>query len=278
MNTLQPSQPSTYTQLMKQSFKLYRASFSHVILFSILLSITAFVPRFLAIIIGQDLFLKLPPLSPNRLWLSAVDIVCLIFLIGIIWRMHCVMRDRHEPLIEDIVMGIKKVIYVFIAALIQTAIVFVVTVSIYGLQILAGMHHLIFNGQVSGILLIGFLFIGQFVLIIYLNTLFVFLTPLIATENKGIFSAIERSASLVWNHWWRVFSVQITPWLVYFLTLMIIRNLLHIDIHIYFLEQEHHTLWPVLFQLGVFALFIPWIAAVLLIQLRDLELRKPITA
>lgn len=274
METILPSQPSNYKALIKQSLKLYRIGFKRIILLSALLSITAFIPRFLSYIIGQDILLNLPPFSPHRLWFIAVDIASMIFFIGILWRMHCFIRDRHEPLIEDLAKGAKKVFYVIIASLLQGIIIFAIAVITFGLQVLLQTHHLIFNTNISGILLTGAVFIGQLALILYLSTLFIFLIPLITIENKGIIASLERSAFLVWNHWWRVFSVQITPWLTLFFLMALIRFVLHIDIHIYFIEQEHHSLWPTLLQLVIFALFIPWIAALLLVQLKDLELRK----
>lgn len=276
MDTILPSHPSSYGQLIKQSFRLYRISFKHIIVLSLLLSIAAFIPRFLSFLIGQDIFLNLSPFSPYRLWFIAVDIISLIFFIGILWRMHCFIHNRHEPIAEDLLVGLKKVAYVIIAAFLQSAIVFAVTIIIFGLQILLQTHHLLFSSEWTSIALTGVVFIGQLALILYLTTLFIFLIPLITIENKGILTSLERSALLGWNHWWRIFSVQITPWLCFFFLLAIIRFVLGADIHIYFFEQGHHSLWSSLLQLILFALFIPWVAALLLVQLKDLELRKHI--
>ena len=59
MDTILPSQPSTYRQLIKHSFLLYRASFSKVIFLCCLFSVTVFIPRLLSDAIGQDIFLNL---------------------------------------------------------------------------------------------------------------------------------------------------------------------------------------------------------------------------
>lgn len=274
MDTLLPSHPSSYRHLIKRSLRLYRISFKSIILLSFLLSLTAFIPRLFSYVIGQDIFLNLSPFSPYRLWLIAIEIICLIFFIGIIWRMHCFIINKHEPLAEDLIIGLKKVWYVLIAAILQSGIVFAVTVILFGLQIVMQTNGLLFHPDWFSILLTLSVFIGQLILILYFSTLFIFLVPLITIENKGILSALKRSAFLVWNHWWRVFSVQITPWLTLFFLLALIRFVLRIDIHIYFVGQGAYSLWISLFQLIIFAFYVPWVAALLLVQLKDLELRK----
>ena len=79
---------------------------------------------------------------------------------------------------------------------------------------------------------------------------------------------------LVWNHWWRVFSVQATPWLCYLFLLFSLKYVLGINIHIYLLGQTSHSVLISLLHLLIFAIFIPWVAAILVVQLKDLELRK----
>jgi hypothetical protein len=166
------------------------------------------------------------------------------------------------------------VLYVFIASLIEIAIVFVVISSIYGLVIILNQYQLIFTQSTAGMIATTVTFIIQIMLIVYIYTLFVFLIPLIAIENRGVLGSLERSVYFVWNHWWRVFSVQFTPWISYLILLFIIRFILRIDIHIYFMEQTPHSFAATLLHLIIFALFIPWVAAILLAQLNDLELRK----
>jgi hypothetical protein len=83
---------------------------------------------------------------------------------------------------------------------------------------------------------------------------------------------------LVWNHWWRVFSTQLTPWLFYLALLIAVKYVLHIDFHIYFTQKIDNTLWVTIAHIAVFSLFIPWVAALLLVQLKDLELRKSLVA
>ncbi|VVC76899.1 hypothetical protein AQUSIP_22260 [Aquicella siphonis] len=274
MDTLLPSKPGSYRKIIKTSIKLYRASFTRIILLSLLLSLTMFIPRILTIFIGEDWLFNLPPLSPHRLWILAVDLVVLTFFVGIIWRMHCVIRDKHEPLIEDISVGLKKLLYVVFATLIESAIVFSVMLTMVGIQLVLVKYQVLFYNHLLGGMITLAIFSIQLLLITYISMLFIFLVPLIAIENRGVLGSLERSARLVWNHWWRVFSVQITPWLCYLALLIIIKYVLRINIHIYFVEPSTNTIWTTLIHLIVFALYIPWFAATLLVQLKDLELRK----
>lgn len=277
METLLSTQPSSYKEMIKASLRLYRASFAKVIFISFPLSLIIFIPRLISDVIGQDLFLNLPALSPYRLWLVPIHLISIIFFIGIIWRMNCVIRGMHEPLIEDFSIGLRKVIYVLIATLIQSTIVFAVAIALFGLLFVLKQYFLVFHYDLFSMLLTCTLLLAQIILIIYVYTLFIFLVPIIAVENKGIFISLERSASLVWNHWWRVFSVQFTPWLAYLFLLFILRFTLGLDIHIYFLQPSPYTLGATFLHLIIFAIFIPWVAAIMLIQLKDLELRKNLT-
>lgn len=276
MDTLLPTQPSTYKELIKKSLTLYRASFSRIIILSFFLTIVIFIPRILSDVIGQEIFSNVPPLSPHRLWLLAVNLVGITFFIGILWRMHCVIRGFHEPLIEDLTVGIKKVIYVVVATLFESAILFALAMIMYGLEIILNQHHLLFHHQLMMTALIMLIFVLQFFLLVYVSTLFIFFIPIIAIENKGVIGSFEHSVLLVWNHWWRVLSLQISPWICYLILLFVIRSVFGIDIHLYFFKYTTHSIIATLLHFIIFVFFMPWVAATLLVQLKDLELRKKI--
>lgn len=278
MESILPSEPKPYKDIIWRSLVLYRVSFTKIFLFSLLLAIIVFIPRIMSDIIGQDIFTSLNPLNPYRLWLIVVNLVSLIFFIAILWHMHCVVRNKHEPFIEDFAIGAKKSLYVFIAGIIQSAIIFAFGVIIYGFLFLLHHFQLLFIHTLLGVILTTLIFFGQFILLMYVATLFIFLIPLIAIENKGIINALEKSVSLVWNHWWRVFSTQLTPWVFYVGLLIILKYVLKIDIHIYFTQKEQLNLWVTLLNIGLFTLYAPWVAALLLTQLKDLEIRKKLAS
>jgi hypothetical protein len=194
-----------------------------------------------------------------------------------LWRIHCITRDRDEPLAEDFFQGFKKMLYVLGATIIQGVIFFFVTVLIYLVQMVLHHYHLLFSAHLMGSILTFLIFFAQGILIFYVVTLFLFMVPLIAIENKGILSAIRRSFYLVWNHWWRVFSFQLFPWFFYLFALLLIRFVFKININIYFIAYGIHSLWPTLLQIILFTFFIPWVASVMIVQIRDLELRKHLT-
>jgi hypothetical protein len=278
MDTLMPSKPGSYWQLLKHSFALYRASFSKVIILSLLLSFTVFTPRFLSTIAGQDIFLDLPPLSPHRLWLFLIELIGITFFIGILWHIHCVATRVREPLIEDLTVGVKKVFLVLIASILQFGIIFGIALLFWGIQIFFYKHQMLLASEPSGAILTVILLVGQLILMLYFSVLFIFLIPIIATENKSILSAFERTVYLGWNHWLRIFSLQITPWITYVIILLLIRHAIGVNVHIYFFAPPEYSVWTSVFHFVIFALFIIWPAALLLVQLKDLELRKHIVA
>src|SRR5262249_19366569 len=121
-------------------------------------------------------------------------------------------------------------------------------------------------------ILVLFLQVG---IILYFSTLFLFMVPLIAIENKNILISLEKSMLLVWNHWWRVFSLQLTPLICYLLIMIMIRFVFHVHIHIYFFDDNPDSSWMItLMHLIIFIFFTPWVATLLLLQLKDLEFRK----
>jgi hypothetical protein len=122
--------------------------------------------------------------------------------------------------------------------------------------------------------IVGGAFVAQFCAIFYIYYLFYFYLPLILTENEGAFSSLKKSAVLVWRNWWRTCVVQILPWACYLIFLVIVREAFKLNLHIYFIDNYSPTIGITCLQILLFALFIPWPAATLLVQLRDLELRK----
>lgn len=274
MRKLLPSKPENYWGIIKRSLRLYRVSIAQVFSLSLLLSILAFLPRFISIFMGHDVFLNFTLFDPQRLWIILLNIVCMLVFIAMLWRIHCIIVGIHEPFLQDFRIGLKKVLYVFIANIIASFIIVTITMTLYGLEFLLVQYHLLFAVNTTSALITLIVFSGQLILTVYLLTLFVFLLPLIAIENEHIFTSIKRSVLLVWNHWWRTFSVQITPWLSYLILLVIIKFLLNVQIHIYFTRLDVQNIWPSILHVLLFAFFIPWVGAILLVQLNDLELRN----
>lgn len=277
MEMILPTTPESYWQLLRRSLRLYRAGVRKVMLLALLMSLTAFIPRILSYAIGEDVLNTVPLFSWSQLWMGIINIVSFFFFIGIIWHMHCVIINKNEPLKEDFSVGLKKIISVFIAATLEGMIVLaMVAIIVLSQQLIALEHSSESLRHSDWLWFFCLLFMGEFLLLIYVATLFIFIVPLIAIENKSILVSLRRSMSLVWNHWWRVLSLQMTPWLCYAILLSFLRYLLKIDVHIYFVDASRHTIVITAIQIIIFAMFIPWFASTLLVQLKDLELRKKI--
>jgi len=276
MDTILPSQPCGYAELIKRSFRLYNISFAKVALLSLMLSIIIFIPRLISDFVGQEIMANIPAISWHRLWITGIHFIGLFFFIAIIWHMYCLTQERREPFMEDLRVGAKKVFYVFVATILQSLVVVALILLIFEINIyLHQYNYLPISGE--GWILTGIFLIAETFVTLYVSTLFIFLIPLIAIENKGIVGSLERSVYLSWNHWWRIFSAQVTPWICYYFILYFLKFGLKINIHLYFIEHGSHPLWSSLLNILVFAVFIPWVPALLLVQLKDLELRKHIT-
>lgn len=271
-----PTQPETYTQVIKRSFKLYRAGLKEGLIFSLMLTLVLFLPRIMSFFVGQDIYQDMSLLSPARLLLVLVDLVSLVLFIAIFWHYLCVARGRHEPLAEDFSKGFKKVLQVFVAGIIQMIIVMSTLSLIFGLQYLLFNYRFLFADSLfSWIFTILFLVTTSF-LTFYVCALFIFQVPLIVIENRGIFIALERSVLLVWNHWLRTVCVQMTPWLCYLVVLLIL-SLFGLNFQFYFVRQETLSIMASVIQMLLFILLMPWVATLLLIQMKDLEIRNHLT-
>src|SRR3990167_414896 len=273
MDALLPSQPERYWQLMKRSLLLYRKSFFKTFLFALCFAVITFTPRYIAVSIGQESFIPGPFLNSYHLLLLFIDIIALPFFIAIVWHMSCITRQVDEPAREDMMIGIHKVIKVFLAILIQAFLILCLAFSFVTLQRIYLQEYLQLIQHTIGALLLSMFFILQLFLLLYVQTLFVFLLPLIVIEKNSILNAIKNSILLVWNHWWRTFSFQATPWAIYLLILLTIKLIFGVNIHVFFIRDTHHHILAALSNTLIFALWIPWVAATMLVQLRDLELR-----
>lgn len=274
MEHILPDRPLNYRQLIKASLILYKVSFVRILILSFLLSFTVFIPRILSIAIGEDLFFSLTPTGWYRVWLACIQVVSIIFFIGILWRMHCILINKKEPLVEDFSIAIHKIISVLVAGVIQSVILLLVALVIYFFQLLLHKEGLLFNNNLISTILTTLVFLLPFLFILYTVALFTFLIPLIAIENRNVFAAVRKSVLLAWNHWWRIFTVQATPWLTYLFVLILVRFAMNINIHIYYMDANPHHLLPTIINLILFTCFIPWVAALLLVQLNDLEIRN----
>lgn len=273
METILPSQPESNHSLLIRSLWLYRIGFKKIFLISLLLAITLFIPRLLALFFSENLITTLPTSNLSWIWLVICALVSMLFFIAIVRHMHCSSQLIKEPIAEDLVVGIKKTLSAFMAVVVQCLFLFAVAYLIYSMQVIFYKYHMMVMTNTAGVIFTMFVVFAQLLLMVYVGNLFYFIVPLIAIENLSILRALEKSILLVWNHWWRTFSLQITPWLYYLLALLLL-SIFHVNIHIYFDQHFNPNYVGVVINILLFSIFIPWVAAVMLIQLKDLELRR----
>lgn len=270
------TQPERISQLLLRSVNLYRQSFSHIFFLALTVSIIAFIPRIFTLMVGQDIFTGVALLNPRRLWLLVIDLGCLMLLTAIIWRIRCVITDAHESILDDVEVAVKKLPYIIVSSFLQFLLLYIV---IFFFVVIA--YFLIFHNNIPGLLSIKDQIISstiifvQFMLIMYIFFALYFYLPIIVIENKNILSSLRKSAYLVWKNWWRTFLVQITPWIVYLLVIIFLNATIKLNLHLYFIPgASNQSLFATIIHIFIFALFIPFFATTMLVQLRDLELRK----
>lgn len=264
--------PSSYSGLMQKSFDLYQSSLRGVFLLSLILSIIVFIPRMVSYYVGIDVFSEGAGYSSVQLWLVFIDLAAIVFLISIFYRLNCEIGHKHENYSEDLLVGVYRVLLVLAAAVVQTIVMVGVGLLIYQIQMFLYEYEIISTTSWWGSIGLAVFFSSMSLLILYIYTLFIFYLPIISVETRAVFRALLLSAKLVWNHWWRVFSLQITPWFAYVFALIFLR-MIGLDIHIYFVEGNQSTVMALIANILLLTLYIPWAASLLLVQLKDQELR-----
>lgn len=258
------SSPESNLQLTKRIFNLYAASILHVFGLALLLALIAFFPRFVVLAINSA-FLSA---KFYRVYLIAIELLIVFTFTAMLWRIRCVITNAHERILDDFSIASKKLLLIIGAAAIHLLII----LSFSFLMVLLFSYSKNHTTLVSYYIFVIFCAI-YFFLMIYINFLFSFYLPIILTENQGIWAAIKKSVTLVWGNWWRVFLLQLLTPASYAVCLLILNEFFSIDIHFYF-SHTNATIIATLINLVFLAIFIPLYGATLLVQLRDLELRK----
>jgi hypothetical protein len=270
------NQPESYRELLARSFNLYRYALRQVLMLGLLLSAVIFMPRLIADVKGEDLSALVEPQTAYNIIASVLLYITGIGLMAaIFWHVYCVAKRRKDSFSKDFQVALSKLFYIIIAAIVLFIIGSSLSFINYYIGSLLQQTGLFYQPDIWPTLLLLTIIALQMAGSLYISTLFYFYLPLIVTENdKPIFSLVD-SAKLVWGNVWRVISLQLTPWIVYLLTIIIIKLVFKVNFHIYVFQNDGaSTLYESIFHLIIFALFIPWFIATGIAQLHDLELRK----
>jgi hypothetical protein len=267
------SQPENTMQLLDRSLTLYKLAFHKIFLVALVLSLVAFTPRIMALIYGTEL-LKFS-MWYHQLAQFLIEILCTIFFTAMLWDMRCVMGDDRESLFQDFKTSLQKIPLLIGASIIETLIFLSTALTLFAVYAFT-LHFSNFDVPTTklGIFLFILPILGQIVFNALIFILLILYLPIIVTENNGIFAALLRSAKFVWPNLWRVIKLQLSPWLIYSAWLLIFKIMFGLKIHIYFFPLNNLTWSATIVHFLIFAFFVPWSAATLLVQLYDLELRR----
>lgn len=269
--------PESYSELVSRSWKLYWEVLPSTILLAFFVSVIIFIPRLICVAVGQNVFLGVARAGEVSVLYIAMYISILWFLAAVIWCINCIERNQHQNFIVDIKMAGRRILYVLGAAFCIFVIGALVGLTIYLLHRMFWLLNLYSYGGYVTLSLLTFLMFLQVSISLSIILLFYFYFPLIVIERDTILPALKQSAHLVWKKMGMTLRAQATPWLLYLTTLIIIKVVFHVDIHLYFMPVNPvANFYPTLLHIVILALFIPWGCSMMLVQLRDLELRKVI--
>jgi hypothetical protein len=275
MAYLPATEPEDTKELLDRSLHLYKAAFHKIFLMALVLAVLAFTPRLLVLVyraqLSQFTFMA------QQVAEITLDILSIFFFTAMLWDMRCVMTNDQENLVRDFKKSLRKIPLIIGASIVETVILVTISFTlftIYYISIRLTTHRLVIPTDHLKVFLLSLPILFQVLFNALIFILLLFYLPIIVTENKGIFAALIRSAKLVWKNVWRVLKLQLTPLFIYTLWLIFFKNVFGLKIHIYYFPINNLTWGATIVHLLVFALFVPWSAATLLVQLHDLELRK----
>jgi hypothetical protein len=271
-----PYAPSTQVEslakTLTRSWDLYRSTFLKAFLMALLLSIIEFLPRLITIIVGHETFAINAHFNYYRVLILFDNILELVLFAAILWCMQNTAQGYHETLKTDYKTGLEKLPAIIGASFIQLFLYALVSLSAIATVLYLDKYEFLPGTHILNVFLHGIPIMLQFFINLFLFVLFYFYMALIITEDNGPIDSLEHSARLVWGRWWKTFWVIVTPWLVYTLVLMGFKAL-GVNLHIFIIETPIYsmTLFPTLVHIILFAIFIPWFASTMLVQLRNLE-------
>lgn len=266
--------PESYSQLLSRSYNLYTHALWRTFVLALSLSVVIFVPRLMNVYYGENIFLNNPWFSSTNLIMVFLYIGIFWFFSALLWRLHCVAIKKRESFKNDFQIARKKFPAIVGAAFLLSIIGSVAGSIAFGVYAIFVHFDLLFHSDLPSEVMTFLVLLLQVGVSMYVTLLFFFYMPLIVIEDDGVIFSLRQSARLVWGNAWGTLKFQLTPWLIYLLSIIIVKAVFNVDIHIYFIPENTSAIVPTLLHIFMLALFIPWAAASILMQLRDLELRR----
>jgi len=195
------TQPSSIGRVLDSGFKLFIASLKPVL---ILVVVTAMINVIMQYAMFQtmmptqqptteeEMALYMANMMPQLLGIGLIMwLVSLILYNAILFRVGDIARDGSGDLYEALIVGIRKMLPVFIAAL------------LYTLAISIGFVLLVIPGLILMITLL-------------------FFQVLIVVDDEGIIASLKLSHSLVWGNYWRTTAVIMIPIFIVYALIMVV--------------------------------------------------------
>ena len=195
-----PQQPSSVTEILSASFKLYAESFTKLIGYSLLVFA---LNRLLAVFVNdampvvdatldpEEQMTAMMQVLPSMLGITFIAILfsCL-FYSAMIYRIDNVVNKRQDDFVAVLLSAVKKFPIIIAAGI------------LYTIAITIGSILLVIPGI---ILMISLAFCGYFILL----------------ENMGSYESLMASHRLVWGDWWRTNIVFFVPTFILFIFFII---------------------------------------------------------
>lgn len=255
--SLYPQSPQGIGTVLDAGFSLYRRSFKRVLPLSIAVAVLAQLPQLVQFATAASLDEFMAPATwPVAIAWLVVFVPYIAFMNGLYLSLDRIARDEPAPpFAVAFLRGLRKVLPVLLAGI------------CYSLAIVLGLVLLIVPGV---ILMLSLSFYWYLILL----------------EDAGIGESLSASHRLVWGNWWRTATVVTVAVLVYFAPQAILGAVAGIVFAIGSgmgeqtePEALHAGIAGLMLAFGLIqalatALLLPMMASVLLVQLRDLQLRK----
>lgn len=238
-----PQQPSSVTEILSASFKLYIDSFTKLIGYSLIVFalnrlLSTFVTDAIIPVVDKTLnpeeqMTTVLQTLPSILGITFIAILfsCVLYS-AMIYRIDNMANERDDNFVEVLLLAVKKFPTIIVAGI------------LYTIAITIGSILLIIPGV---ILTISLSFCGYFILL----------------ENMGGYDSLMASHRLVWGDWWRTNWVFFVPTLIFLIVFIIIG----------FLTATSSDTFNIISDL-LAAVITPYVYVIGYLQYHDLKLRK----
>ncbi len=244
---MQTAQPQSIAEVFARAWRLYKKALWRVLPISLLGAFGASIPHVAQAHFVGGIDFSDPLTFARMVW--QLHLVLILFsgavYAAIFYRLQAVIDGKSMSYLHALWHGVKRLPWVFI-------------------------------GLLSYLIIVGLGCIALVVPALILLVSCFFFLPLTAVDNMNAFSAIKRSHLLAWPEWGRAAIVFYLPMIIIMSVSAILRNytvgvftVMHASgVQIHILGSTIGTI--------IGTLYTPWFFALVLVQLRDLQVRERI--